>query len=92
MTSADDKGHAQGETPLLLKKQGLGIVLDMSRRSIDRKDAAGLIPRPVNLAGSKRWRRDEIKAWIAAGCPPRKQREAMQPFRRRPVRNRMPNR
>jgi predicted DNA-binding transcriptional regulator AlpA len=79
MSNTADESHAQGEARLLVKKQGLAQMLSMSIRSIDRKDALGLIPRAIDLSGSKRWRRDEIEGWIAAGCPPRKQWEAMQP-------------
>jgi predicted DNA-binding transcriptional regulator AlpA len=67
----DEGGH------VLLRKKGLAELLDWSPRTIDRYDAAGLLPRPIQLGGSKRWRRAEIVGWIAAGCPPRKQWEAM---------------
>jgi predicted DNA-binding transcriptional regulator AlpA len=83
-TAAEVRSDAGGR--LLLKKKGLAELLDMSPRTIDRKDASGQIPRPIKLAGSKRWRRTEILAWIEAGCPPRKQWEAMPTNRHLPAR------
>jgi prophage regulatory protein len=34
-------------------------------------DAAGWIPRPVRIGRSTLWRIDELKRWVAAGCPRR---------------------
>lgn len=34
-------------------------------------DSAGWIPRPVRIGRSTLWRADELRAWIAAGCPRR---------------------
>jgi predicted DNA-binding transcriptional regulator AlpA len=35
-------------------------------------DSAGLIPDPVRIGRSTLWRIDELRAWVAAGCPRRK--------------------
>ena len=39
--------------------------------------AAGRIPMPIRLGRRTLWRRDELTAWIAAGCPTRHQWQAM---------------
>ncbi len=39
-------------------------------------DAAGLIPRPVRIGRSTLWRADELREWVAAGCPRRAEWEA----------------
>jgi len=39
--------------------------------------SAGRVPEPIRLGRAVRWRRDELIAWIAAGCPPRHKWEAM---------------
>jgi len=40
-------------------------------------DASGQIPRPVRIGSrSTLWRADELREWIAAGCPPREAWEA----------------
>ena len=33
--------------------------------------AAGRVPLPVRLGRRTLWRRAELEAWTAAGCPPR---------------------
>jgi predicted DNA-binding transcriptional regulator AlpA len=50
---------------------GVGSLLGRSERSVWRDDKAGRIPAPVTIGGSKRWRLDELLAWIDAGCPAR---------------------
>jgi predicted DNA-binding transcriptional regulator AlpA len=61
----------------LIDATEFGELMDLSARSIRRKDQAGMIPRPINVGGSIRWRYAEVRAWIAAGCPPRKKWEKM---------------
>jgi predicted DNA-binding transcriptional regulator AlpA len=56
---------------LLIDRRALSRLLDRSRASIARDVSAGRIPSPVRIGRSTRWRRSEIEAWIAAGCPPR---------------------
>ncbi|QJW92574.1 helix-turn-helix transcriptional regulator [Frigoriglobus tundricola] len=57
---------------------GEGLLIDIGqlagllRRSVgalERDQAAGRLPAPVYVGGSRRWRRAEIVAWVAAGCP-----------------------
>lgn len=60
--------------------------LALSRKTIDRMDAAGKLPRALRIgARAKRWRREEIQAWLAAGGPPREEWEASRP---KPARSR----
>ncbi len=40
--------------------------------------AAGWIPRPVRIGRSTLWRTDELRQWVAAGCPRRTEWEARQ--------------
>jgi len=40
-----------------------------SPRHVRRLADAGRMPRPVRLGSLVRWRRAELEAWIAAGCP-----------------------
>ena len=55
----------------------LGVILGLSERTIRRHNAAGKLPRPVRVGGSVRWRLDEIRAWLDAGCPTRAKWEEM---------------
>jgi predicted DNA-binding transcriptional regulator AlpA len=75
MPTNAERGPKMDE-PLLARKK-LADLLDISVRSLDRKCSAGLIPRPVDLQGTKRWVRSEISEWIAAGRPPRSRWESM---------------
>jgi predicted DNA-binding transcriptional regulator AlpA len=56
---------------LLIGARELAALLSWSVRSVRRGNAAGLLPPPVKVGGSVRWRREEVERWIAAGCPPR---------------------
>jgi predicted DNA-binding transcriptional regulator AlpA len=55
--------------PLLIDMGNLVAMLDRSEASLERDLAAGRLPTPVRLGGSRKWRRAEILAWVAAGCP-----------------------
>src|SRR5690242_15813556 len=65
--------------PLLLKAAQAARLLGRSERSVWRDHAKGLIPAPVRLGGTTMWRRDELFAWVAAGCPPRAGWDRMAP-------------
>lgn len=55
---------------LLLDKSELCKLLRVGVETIERLEQEGRIPAPVKLGPrTKRWRRDEISAWIEAGCP-----------------------
>src|SRR5690348_10115736 len=59
------------ELPLMLSARRLAELLDRSVRSIWRDASTGLLPRPIRVGRSARWRRDEILDWISSGCPAR---------------------
>jgi predicted DNA-binding transcriptional regulator AlpA len=63
---------------LLADIESLSYMLDWSIRTTRRKHAAGLIPRPIRIAGAVRWRVSEIQEWVAVGCPDRRRWEALQ--------------
>ena len=73
MTSGATGGGAAPagrEAPGLLIDIGqLVVLLRRSAASLERDQAAGRLPAPVYVGGSRRWRRAEIEAWVAAGCP-----------------------
>jgi len=62
--------------PLLVDAKAVGAMLGRCERSVWRDAAAGRIPRPIELGGSKRWRLSELQQWAAAGCPNRDTWEA----------------
>jgi predicted DNA-binding transcriptional regulator AlpA len=63
--------------PELVDIQGLAQLLSRSEGALHRDDAAGRMPSAVRIGGSKRWRISEIRAWVRAGCPCRKDWNAM---------------
>lgn len=69
------------ETPapaaLLIDIRDLAVLLSRSVASLERDQAAGRLPAPLYVGGSKRWRRMEIEEWVTAGCPRRDRWEAL---------------
>jgi predicted DNA-binding transcriptional regulator AlpA len=63
--------------PLLLRAAEAAALCNMSLRSWRARDATGHIPRPVRIGRSTFWRPEELKAWVAAGCPDRVTWEAL---------------
>jgi predicted DNA-binding transcriptional regulator AlpA len=57
--------------PLCVDRAGLAAMLNVSVRQVDRLDSGAKIPAALALGRCKRWYVEEIRAWIAAGAPPR---------------------
>jgi predicted DNA-binding transcriptional regulator AlpA len=63
---------------LLLSKTDLARELRVSAKTIDRMDQSGRLPRPIRVGSrAKRWPREIIVAWVAAGAPNRRDFERM---------------
>lgn len=61
----------------LLTRRAASRYLSMSPAKLDRLNAAGLCPRPLKIGGCVMYRRAELTAWIAAGCPDRRTWDAL---------------
>ena len=62
---------------LLIDVKEVARRLDLSERTVWRLHSAAKLPKAVSIGGkSKRWRIDEINAWVDAGCPARNAWEA----------------
>lgn len=59
------------EPTLLVSAQVAAELCGRSVRTWRSWDAAGRVPRPVRFGRSTLWRIDELREWIAAGCPHR---------------------
>lgn len=53
----------------LLKIKDFAALLGVSVRQIQTLRTQNMMPKPVTIGRSCRWRSDEIGAWIRAGCP-----------------------
>jgi predicted DNA-binding transcriptional regulator AlpA len=81
LTRLPKEQHAEDQTspePLLLKAMQAAAICGKSLRTWRTWDAAGWIPRPVRIGRSTLWRADELREWVAAGCPRRAEWEARQ--------------
>ncbi len=80
MASATTDSTTEAPVPdtgggLLIDIGQLAGLLRRSVASLERDQAAGRLPAQVYVGGSRRWRRAEIVAWVAAGCPARERWE-----------------
>jgi predicted DNA-binding transcriptional regulator AlpA len=69
---------AAGIQPLLLAAPQAAALCGVSEATWHRMNAAGRCPAPLRLSrGCVRWRAEELRAWVQAGTPRRKEWEAM---------------
>lgn len=56
---------------ILIDVKGVAEILSCSTRSVWRMADGGRCPNPVRPGGGGmvRWRKADIEAWVAAGCP-----------------------
>jgi prophage regulatory protein len=63
--------------PLVVDAKPLAVILGgIGVRTVRALDAAGKLPKPIRIGGRVVWLLDEIRAWLAAGAPPRAEWEA----------------
>jgi predicted DNA-binding transcriptional regulator AlpA len=63
--------------PGLLRRTAAARFLDIGVSTLDRLNAAGLVPKPIRLAGSLAWSRAELAEWCRHGCPGREEWSAL---------------
>ena len=63
--------------PFLLRTHEAAAMCGKSQRTWRSWDAAGHIPQPIRIGRSTLWRADELRAWVAAGCPKRRDWESL---------------
>jgi len=52
----------------LITASQLAKLLSISERTVYRLKSCNRLPEPINLGGSVRWRLDDVRRWIDAGC------------------------
>lgn len=68
----NDAMSAPPPSPLLLDAHAAAKLCGVSRATWWGWLAAGLCPTPLRIGPRVvRWRRDELTAWVAGGCPAR---------------------
>jgi excisionase family DNA binding protein len=63
---------------LLLSVDETAAMIGVHKTHLYALHNSGKLPLPVRLGRRTLWRADELKAWVAAGCPNRKQWQAME--------------
>ncbi len=61
----------------LVAAPGAGAMSGVSESGWWRAHASQKVPAPVKIGNRTLWRTQELRGWIAAGCPDRKTWEAM---------------
>ena len=55
--------------PLLVTARQVAAMMQISTRTLWRLCSGQKLPAPLRIGGAVRWRLEEIRKWIAAGCP-----------------------
>ncbi len=63
--------------PLLMGSAVAARVTGMSARSCQRLAAEGAVPEPITFGRKRLWRLDELREWVALGCPSRERFEVL---------------
>lgn len=67
----DDAEPPLSAGPLMLDCVEAAALMGVCRATFWKLHSQGRVPLPIRFGRVVRWRRQEIEAWIAAGCPPR---------------------
>jgi len=72
-----DWTRVAGDSRLLISAAELGKLLGVNKSTVWNWHSSGRIPMPVHIGGTTRWKAEEIRRWVEAGCPPRAQWELL---------------
>lgn len=61
--------HKNGSTGQLISANTFAELLSVSKRTLSRLQSKGILPPPIRLGRSVRWRLDIVHEWIENGCP-----------------------
>lgn len=65
MPGINDAGLSTGTYDV----DAIADLLGCSSRHVRRMADGGAMPRPIHLGRLVRWRKADVDAWLAAGCP-----------------------
>ena len=67
VTTSEPAGSIPAVDPgQMIDANAVAKLLNVSKRHVDRLDARALLPRPIRLGRSVRWRKETIVAFLAA--------------------------
>ena len=73
----DLRGRPEAHRPLLVSARDAARLCGVSVATWHRLASAGRCPAPLRLSrGCVRWRAEDLRDWVAAGCPSRREWEA----------------
>lgn len=81
-TASNGKPAALVTEALLVSASEAARLAGVSKPSWWRLHSGGLVPEPIRLGGRTLWRVDELRRWVAAGCPDRAAWERLEAVRR----------
>ena len=67
--SKPEKQQRIDDTAQLISAEVFANKLGLSRRTLQRLQSKGVLPPPIRIGGSIRWRLDVVDEWIDNGCP-----------------------
>jgi len=65
------------DNPLLLSAVETAALLGIARSHLYALHSSGRLPIPIKLGRRSLWRKNELEAWVQAGCPARSRWAAM---------------
>ena len=75
MENAPNNSRSEDQTPtapLLVNAKGLATMLSIGVSLVYQMDSSGhLGPMAIRFGRRRLWRREEVAAWVRAGCPRR---------------------
>ena len=73
---AEPRPSGAAAPPLLVGRRDAAAAAGVSVKLFDRLDAAGKTPAAVRVGGRKLYRTADLAAWVALGCPDRREFDA----------------
>lgn len=59
----------QSSSVLLVDTKEAAAMLKVCEKTLWNLHTTGRMPKPIRIGGAVRWSYDELRAWVAAGCP-----------------------
>jgi predicted DNA-binding transcriptional regulator AlpA len=69
MKPTTNQTEPANQSTLLIDVREVALQLGLSERSVWRFARTAKMPLPMKLGKARRWRAEEVRAWINEGCP-----------------------